>query len=54
MVCIVKNVIKLRNSQVGWVPGGFGGSGGSVRVFGKWSVGQWIEGVMRFQKMYGL
>ena len=23
-------------------------------VMGEWSVGQWIVGVMRFQKMYGL
>ena len=34
--------------------GGFGGSGGSVCVMGEWSVGQWIVGVIRFQKIFGL
>ena len=37
-----------------WVLEGFGGSGGSVCVMGEWSVGQWIVGVISFQKMYGL
>ena len=37
-----------------WVLGGFGGSDGSVWVMGEWSVGQWIVGVISFQKMYGL
>ena len=37
-----------------------GGLGGSVWVMGKWSlsghwsVSQWILGVMRFQKIFGL
>ena len=31
-----------------------GGFGGSVWVMGEWSVGQWILGVISFQKMYGL
>ena len=30
------------------------GFGGSVWVMGKWSVGQWIVGVMRFHKIIGL
>ena len=44
----------MRNGHVGWVLGGFGGSGGSVWVMGEWAVGQWIVGVMGFQAMYGL
>ena len=39
-------------SLVRRVLGGFGGSGGSVRVMSGWSVGQWIVGVISFQKMY--
>ena len=31
-----------------------GGFGVSVWVMGEWSVGQWILGVMRFQKIFGL
>ena len=31
-----------------------GGLGGSVWVMGEWSVSQWILGVMRFQKIFGL
>ena len=54
MGCIAQNVLKWRNGQVRWVLGGFGGSGGSVWVMGEWSVGQWIVGVISFQKMYGL
>ena len=34
--------------------GGLGGSGGSMWVMGEWSVSQWILGVMRFQKIFGL
>ena len=30
-----------------------GGFGGSVWVMGEWPVGQWIVGVISFQKMYG-
>ena len=45
---------KLEKAQVRWILGGFCGSGGSVRVRGDWSVGQWIVGVMSFKKMYGL
>ena len=30
------------------------GLGGSVWVMGEWSVSQWILGVMRFQKIFGL
>ena len=41
-------------SQVTWVLGGFGGSGGSVWVMGEKSVGQWKVVVISFQKMYGL
>ena len=33
---------------------GFGGSGGSGRVLGEWSVGQWIVGAIIFQKIFGL
>ena len=47
MVRIVKNVIS--EEMVRSV-----GFGGSVWVMGKWSVGQWIVGVMRFQKIIGL
>ena len=41
-------------SQVGWVLSGFGGSDGSVWVMGECTVGQWIVGVISFQKIYGL
>ena len=34
--------------------GGLGGFGESVWVMGEWSVSQWILGVMRFQKIFGL
>ena len=34
--------------------GGLGGSGGSMWVMGEWSVSQWILGVMRFPKIFGL
>ena len=51
---MVFNVIKWRNCEVRWVLGGFGGSGGSVWVMGGWTVGQWIVGIISFQKMYGL
>ena len=40
---------KVENGQVRWVFGGFGGSGGSV-----WVMGEWIVGIISFQKMYGL
>ena len=30
------------------------GFGESVLVMGKWSVGKWIVGAMRFQKIFGL
>ena len=33
---------------------GFGGSGGSKRVMGECLVGQWIVGVISFQKIFGL
>ena len=39
--------------RVGWILGGFGGSGGSERVMGEWSVGQWIVGVISVQKIVG-
>ena len=32
---------------------GFGGSGGSGRVLGEWLVGQWVVGVIIFQKIFG-
>ena len=35
----------------GWV--GFGGSGGSGRMLCEWLVGQWIVGVISFQKKFG-
>ena len=54
MVWILQNVIQWRNGQVGWVLGGFGGSDGSLWVMGEWSVGQWIVGVISFQKIFGL
>ena len=31
-----------------------GGLGGSMWVMSEWSVSQWILGVMRFQKIFGL
>ncbi len=34
--------------------GGSGGSGGSENVMGEWKVGQWIVGVISFQKIFGL
>ena len=41
-----------------WIKGlvgqGFGGSGGSERVMGECLVGQWIVGVISFQKIFGL
>ena len=36
-----------------WVVRGFCGYGGSVLVIGEWTVGYWIVGVIRFQKIYG-
>ena len=42
-------MVKWRNGQVGWVLGGFGGSDGSV-----WVMGQWIVGVISFQKIFDL
>ena len=50
MVCIEYNV-KWRKGQVGRALGEFGGS---VLVTGEWSVGQWVVGAMKFQKIYGL
>ena len=41
---MVKNVIK-------WVKWVFGGS---VWVMGECTMGQWIVGIISFQKMYGL
>ena len=41
-----------------WIKGlvgqGFGGSGGSERVMGECLVGEWIVGVISFQKIFGL
>ena len=34
--------------------GGLGGGGESVYVMVEWSVTQWILGIMRFQKIFGL
>ena len=34
--------------------GGSSGSGGSGNVMGEWWVGQWIVGVISFQKIFGL
>ena len=34
--------------------GKMGGLGGSMWVMSEWSVSQWILGVMRFQKIFGL
>ena len=34
--------------------GVFGWCGGSGRVMCEWLVGQWIEGVISFQKIFGL
>ena len=42
---------KRIKGQVGW---GLGGSGGSGNVMGEWFVGQWIVGVISFQKIFGL
>ena len=36
---------------IGWV---LGGSGGSERVMGEWLVGQRIQGVISFQKIFCL
>ena len=47
------DLARSRSSHA-WVMVGFGGSGRSVLVTGEWAVGQWIVGVMSFQKMYGL
>ena len=35
----------------GWV---WGGSDGSERVMSEWLVGQWIVGVISFQKLFGM
>ena len=41
--------------MLNWVVlGGSGGSGGSGNAIGEEKVGQWIVGVISFQKMYGL
>ena len=37
--------------MIGWV---FSGSGGSERVMDEWLAGQWILGVLSFQKIFGL
>ena len=42
---------KRIKGQVGW---GLGGSGGSGNVMGEWFVGQWIVGIISFQKIFGL
>ena len=42
---------KRIKGQVGW---GLGWSGGSGNVMGEWFVGQWIVGVISFQKIFGL
>ena len=42
-------MVKLDGFLVGLV-----GLVGLVWVMGEWSVGQWIVGVISFQKMYGL
>ena len=34
--------------------GGSSGSAGSGNVMGEWWVGQWIVGVISFQKIFGL
>ena len=34
--------------------GGLGGFGGYVWVMGEWPMGQWIVGVISFQKIFGL
>ena len=34
--------------------GQLGGSGGSERVMGDWLMGQWVVGVINFQKTFGL
>ena len=52
MVCIVYNIIKLRNCHNMCVVGGFCGYGGSVWVMGEWGVGQWIVDITSFQKIY--
>ena len=41
--------------MLNWVVlGGSGGSGGSGNAMGEWKVGQWIVGVISFQKIFGL
>ena len=40
--------------QLGWLLDGFSGCGGSGRVMGECLVGQWISGVISFQKIVGL
>ena len=54
MVCIVYNIIKLRNCHNMCVVGGFCGYGGSVWVMAEWEVVQWIVDITSFQKKYGL
>ena len=49
---MVYNCARLRRSY--GKMGGLGGSGGSMWVMGEWSVSQWILGVMRFPKIFGL
>ena len=46
----IKNYI-VEKGQAGWV---FGGFGGSVVVMGELLVGQWVVGVISFQKIFGL
>ena len=38
--------------MLNWVV--LGGSGGSGNAMGEWKVGQWIVGVISFQKIFGL
>ena len=51
MVCIMYNIIKLRNCHDMWVVGGFCGS---MWVMGEWAVGQWIVDITSFKKIYDL
>ena len=43
MICILKNMIKLRYCHNVWVVGGLCGYGGSVWVMGEWAVGQKVD-----------
>ena len=46
--------VKTRQSKLCETQKPYVGLGGSVKVMGECSVSQWILGVIRFQKIFGL